>query len=291
MKKFFVTAAVLILGAAIGIGGYLLYQHLSDDNNKVEEHTPKVVKYRLDMKLAETDAEKEFFAMMNNYYDAIDKAVEDKHQGQETDFKELNLIETKIGLYFLFNEDKIRKDLLRKELLPIIEHYEPIMKEYGIKSEVKSLSTKSHSTKVPKTKSNPSGLISGPHQSYTKSSYVKNGEVYDSIVIRNTYLYETKKVIKNTSYVKVDLNDYFDPTEADWNYTGLSDEELKYLHSKNVIYCDTVITNQTFKGWYRITNWTENINNDKEKQIYQPNSDNDFHRKNMPNVNEDEYPW
>lgn len=58
MKKFFVTAAILILGAAIGIGGYLLYQHLSDDNNKVEEHTPKVVKYRLDMKLAETDAEK-----------------------------------------------------------------------------------------------------------------------------------------------------------------------------------------------------------------------------------------
>ena len=196
MKKFFVTAAVLILGAAIGIGGYLLYQHLSDDNNKVEEHTPKVVKYRLDMKLAETDAEKEFFAMMNNYYDAIDKAVEDKHQGQETDFKELNLIVTKIGLYFLFNEDKIRKDLLRKELLPIIEHYEPIMKEYGIKSEVKSLSTKSHSTKVPKTKSNPSGLISGPHKSYTKSSYVN---------VSSTNSKQSKLCVKCTLYIDTRL--------------------------------------------------------------------------------------
>lgn len=27
------------------------------------------------------------------------------------------------------------------------------------------------------------------------------------------------------------------------------------------------------------------------EQIYQPNSDNDSYRKNMPNVNEDEYPW
>lgn len=29
----------------------------------------------------------------------------------------------------------------------------------------------------------------------------------------------------------------------------------------------------------------------RNEQIYQPNSDNDFYRKNMPNVNEDEYSW
>lgn len=29
----------------------------------------------------------------------------------------------------------------------------------------------------------------------------------------------------------------------------------------------------------------------RNEQIYQPNSDNDPYRKNMPNVNEDEYPW
>lgn len=29
----------------------------------------------------------------------------------------------------------------------------------------------------------------------------------------------------------------------------------------------------------------------RNEQIYQPNSDNNSYRKNMPNVNEDEYPW
>lgn len=29
----------------------------------------------------------------------------------------------------------------------------------------------------------------------------------------------------------------------------------------------------------------------REEQIYQSNSNNDSYRKNMPNVNEDEYPW
>ena len=44
------------------------------------------------MELAITDAEKEFFVMMNNYFDAIDKAVEDKQQGRKTDFKEINFL-------------------------------------------------------------------------------------------------------------------------------------------------------------------------------------------------------
>ena len=58
--------------------------------------------------------------------------------------------------------------------------------------------------------------------------------MHDSIVISNTYFYETKRVIKSTSYVKVDLNDYFNPEEADWNRTELSDDEWEYLRSKNV---------------------------------------------------------
>ena len=29
----------------------------------------------------------------------------------------------------------------------------------------------------------------------------------------------------------------------------------------------------------------------RNEQIYQQNPDNDYYRKNMPNVNEDEYPW
>ena len=29
----------------------------------------------------------------------------------------------------------------------------------------------------------------------------------------------------------------------------------------------------------------------RNEQIYQPSSDNNSYRKNMPNVNEDEYPW
>ena len=116
---------------------------------------------------------------------------------------------------------------------------------------------KTHSIKASKSKNNPSGLISGPHQSYYKSSYFKNGKMHDSIVISNTYFYETKRVIKSTSYVKVDLNDYFNPEEADWNRTELSDDEWEYLRSKNVFHCDTTIQNNKLKGWYHISMWTE----------------------------------
>ena len=99
MKKILVTAAILILGAMLGVGCYLAYQHFQSKESDtiktlatVKEKEPETKsKHRLDMELAVTDAEKEFFAMMNNYFDAIDKAVDDKQQGRKTDFKEINL--------------------------------------------------------------------------------------------------------------------------------------------------------------------------------------------------------
>ena len=265
MKKILITAAILILGAVLGVGSYLAYQHFSDKKSSTTKPTVTVkdeksgkegkteFKHRLDMELAITDAEKEFFAMMNNYFDAIDKAVEDKQHGRKTDFKKINLLEAKIGVWFLFNEDKIRKELMRKELLPLAEYYEQITKKYGIDKGLKENAL----IKIPEQKKNTSGLISGPHHSCTTSSYVKNGIRHDSIVICDTYLYETKMVAKKTSYVKVDLNDYFNPEEADWNCTGLNDEEWEYLHNKNVFRCDTTICNQKLKGWYHINKWTE----------------------------------
>lgn len=104
MKKILATAAFLILGAVLGIGSYLAYQHFSSKESDTtkptvtvkhkdgEKESKTVFKHRLDMELAITDAEKEFFVMMNNYFDAIDKAVEDKQQGRKTDFKEINFL-------------------------------------------------------------------------------------------------------------------------------------------------------------------------------------------------------
>lgn len=264
MKKILVTAVILILGAMLGVGCYLTYQHFKhEENNPIktlatvkEKELETDSRHRLNMELAVTDAEKEFFAMMNNYFDAIDKAVDDKQQGRKTDFKEINLLETKIGLWFVFNEDKIRKELMRKELLPLIEYYEQITKKYGIDKNLKENAL----IKAPKPKKKSSGLISGPFHSGSTISYIKNGIRHDSIVICDTYLYETKRMTKKTSYVKVDLNDYFNPEEADWNCTGLSDEEWEYLRSKNVFHCDTTICNYKFDGWYRINRWTETKN-------------------------------
>ena len=270
MKKILVIAAILILGAVLGVGSYLTYQHFSSKESgttkptatvkdkESEKESKTVFKHRLDMELAVTDAEKEFFVMMNNYFDAIDKAVEDKQQGRKTDFKEMNLSEAKIGVWLLFNEDKIRKELMRKELLPLIEYYEQITKMYGIDKGLKENAL----IKAPKPKKEPAGLVYGPSRSYKKSFYIKNGRTYDSYVISDTYIYRTnngekKRVVKNTSYEKVDLNDYFNPEEADWNCTGLSDEEYKYLQSKNVYQCDTTIQNNNLKGWYHIRKWTE----------------------------------
>lgn len=270
MKKILVTAAILILGTMLGIGCYLAYQHFQHEESSPiktlatvkEKELETKSKHRLDMELAVTDAEKEFFAMMNNYFDVIDKAVDDKQQGRKTDFKEINLLETKIGLWFVFNEDKIRKELMRKELLPLIEYYEQITKKYGIDKGLKENAL----IKAPKSKKKSSGLIAGPYQSCASSFQVKNGRTYDTYVINDTYIYRTnngatKRVVKKTSYEKVDLNDYFNPEEADWNCTGLNDEEWEYLHSRKVFRCDTIICNQKLNGWYRINKWTETKNN------------------------------
>lgn len=266
MKKILATAAILILGAMLGVGCYLAYQHFQSKESgtiktlaTVKEKEPETTsKHRLDMELAVTDAEKEFFAMMNNYFDAIDKAVDDKQQGRKTDFKEINLLETKIGLWFVFNEDKIRKELMREELLPLIDYYTPIMEKYGISNELKEKAQ----TKTPRPKKKSSELISGPSRSYEHSMRFKNGHAYDTFVISDVYIYRTnsgenKRVVKSTSYEKVDLNDYFNPEEADWNATELSDEECKYLQSKNVYLCDTTIMNTELKGWYQIKKCTE----------------------------------
>lgn len=262
MKTFLISIVILILGATLGVCCYSTYQHFQ---TKVDESVKtaitvekRTVKHRLDMKLAVTDAEKDFFAMMNNYFDALDKAVDDKRQGRKTNFKKINFLEAKIGLWFLFNEDKIRKELMRKELLPLVEYYEQITKKYGIDQKLEENAL----IKTPKPKKESVGLVYGPSRSYTKSIYVKNGRTYDSIIVSDTYIYRTnngklKRVNKNASYAKVDLNDYFNPEEADWNCTGLSDEEYKYLKNKNVEHCDTTIQNNKLKGWYHITKWTE----------------------------------
>ena len=247
MKKILATAAILILGAMLGVGCYLAYQHFQSKESDaiktlatVKEKEPETTsKHRLDMELAVTDAEKEFFAM-------------------------INLLETKIGLWFVFNEDKIRKELMRKELFPLIDYYIPIMEKYGISNKLKenvNMKEKAQ-TKTPRPKKKSSELISGPSRSCSKSIYFKNGRTYDSFVISDAYIYETndgktKRVVKSTSYEKVDLNDYFNPEEADWNATELSDEECKYLQSKNVYLCDTTIMNTELKGWYQIKKCTE----------------------------------
>ena len=292
MKKILVTVAILILGAMLGIGCYLAYQHFQSKESdaiktlataKGKEHKT-ASKHRLNMKLAVTDAEKEFFAMMNNYFDAIDKAVEDKQQGRKTDFKEMNLSEAKIGVWLLFNEDKIRKELMRKELLPLVEYYEQITKKYGIDKGLKENAL----IKIPEQKKNMLGLIAGPYHNCMTSFYVKNGIRYDSIVFSDTYIYETKIVVRKTSYVKVDLNDYFDPEEADWNYTELNDSEWEYLRNKNIFFCDTTIGNNELKGWYYINRWmeTQNTNQDKDD-----NKGETFDSGISRNVNKNKYPW
>lgn len=268
MKRILAIAAILILGTMLGVGCYLAYQHFSSKESstikpivtvkgeKSEKEGKTEFKHRLDMELAVTDAEKEFFAMMNNYFDAIDKAVEDKQQGRKTDFKKINLLETKIAFYLLFNEDKMRKELMREQLQPLIEYYERITKRHGIDNDLKENAL----IKIPEQKKNTLGLIAGPYHNCMTSFSVKNGIRYDSTVFSDTYIYETKIVTKNTSYAKVDLNDYFDPAEADWNYTELSDEQWEYLRSKNVFRCDSVIENRELKGWYCINKWTETKN-------------------------------
>ena len=103
-----------------------------------------------------------------------------------------------------------------------------------------------------------------------------------------SYIYETKIVVRKTSYVKVDLNDYFDPEEADWNYTELNDSEWEYLRNKNIFFCDTTIGNNELKGWYYINRWmeTQNTNQDKDD-----NKGETFDSGISRNVNKNKYPW
>lgn len=182
MKTFLISIVILILGATLGVCCYSAYQHFQTKADKsvktaitVEKRTGKHI---LDMKLAVTDAEKDFFAMMNNYFDALDKAVDDKRQGRKTNFEKIIFLEAKIGLWFLFNEDKIRKELMRKELLPLVEYYEQITKKYGIEKDLRENAL----IKIPKQKKKTSGLISGPYRNCSKSIWIENGRTYDSIV-------------------------------------------------------------------------------------------------------------
>lgn len=194
MRKILVAAVIFVLGAMLGVGCYLAYQQFHTKGSDPIKTSVTVKeqedKHRLDMELAVTDAEKEFFAMMNNYFDAIDKAVEYKREGQKTDFNEINFLEIKIAFYLLFNEDKIRKELMREQLLPLMNYYTPIMEKYGINNGLKD------NALIKKPKKKLSGLISEPHQSVMKSTYFKNGGFHDSIVICTTYIYATKRVIK-----------------------------------------------------------------------------------------------
>ena len=269
MKKILVIAAILILGAVLGVGSYLTYQHFSSKESSTTKPTATVkdkesekeskteFKHRLDMELAVTNAEKDFFAMMNNYFAMIDKAVEDKRQSgkvEKQSYERINLLSAKIAFFLLLHEDELQGELLKKELLPLIEYYERITKKYGINKGLKENAL----IKTTKPKKEPTGLISGPIRSYTTSMQFKHGHTYETYDIHDTYIYrtnngETKRVVKSTSYEKVDLNDYFGPTKADWNYTELSADELEYLRNKNIIHCDTIIDDYKLKGWYHIS--------------------------------------
>lgn len=80
-----------------------------------------------------------------------------------------------------------------------------------------------------------------------------------------TYLYPEKMVIKSIKFEPADLNDYFNPEEADWNATELNDKEIEYLLSKNVKWCDTVVHGQRFVGWYVVIRDTQTV-----KRIHHP---------------------
>ena len=75
------------------------------------------------------------------------------------------------------------------------------------------------------------------------------------------YFYSGKTVIKSIKFKKADLNDYFNPEEADWNATELYDEDIEYLRSKNVEHCDTVVQGKQFVGWYVVIRDTKTEKN------------------------------
>lgn len=141
MRSILSIAAILISGAILGIGGCLAYQHFSGRGN--EPSNPIVAvkenEHRLNMELAKTDREREFIVLVNNYFDAIDKAVEDKLQGVETDFTTIDYLDSIITLSL---SDKllvlqIRIELIRDNLLPLLDYYAPIIEKYGIANNFK----------------------------------------------------------------------------------------------------------------------------------------------------------
>lgn len=77
----------------------------------------------------------------------------------------------------------------------------------------------------------------------------------------NIYYYVGKTVFKSIEFEPADLNDYFNPEEADWNATELYDEDIEYLRSKNVEYCDTVVQGKQFVGWYVVIRDTKTEKN------------------------------
>ena len=54
------------------------------------------------------------------------------------------------------------------------------------------------------------------------------GKIYTTYEYFDYYFYSGKTVIKSIKFKKADLNDYFNPEEADWNATELYDEDIEY---------------------------------------------------------------
>lgn len=68
-----------------------------------------------------------------------------------------------------------------------------------------------------------------------------------------TTIYVGKTVTETIQFETVDLNNYFNPEEADWNATEISEEEERLLNEKGVVLCDTLVLGKKFVGWYRVT--------------------------------------
>nr|DAP15292.1 MAG TPA: hypothetical protein [Caudoviricetes sp.] len=64
------------------------------------------------------------------------------------------------------------------------------------------------------------------------SSKCIKGKIYTTYEYFDYYFYSGKTIVKSIKFKKADLNDYFNPEEADWNATELYDEDIEYLRSK-----------------------------------------------------------
>lgn len=93
------------------------------------------------------------------------------------------------------------------------------------------------------------------------SSKCIKGKIYTTYEYFDYYFYSGKTIIKSIKFKKADLNDYFNPEEADWNATELYDDDIEYLRSKNVEHCDTVVQGKRFVGWYVVIRDTKTEKN------------------------------